>query len=63
MYLTINWFNGIWITPYKNPLFFLGLLLIIIGVQFFSIGLIGELIVKLTRNNDNVNCKYYNFDE
>ena len=63
MYLTINWFNGIWITPYKNPLFFLGLLLIIIGIQFFSIGLIGELIVKLTRNNDNVNCKYYNFDE
>ena len=63
IYLTINWLNGIWITPFKNPLFFLGLLLLIIGVQFFSIGLIGELIVKLTRNNNNVHCKYFNFDE
>ena len=63
IYLTINWFDGIWITPYKNPLFFLGLLLLIIGVQFFSIGLIGELIVKLSRNNNSTDCKYYNFDE
>jgi len=63
LYLTINWFNGIWITPYKNPLFFLGILLIIIGVQFFSIGLVGELIVKFTRKRNNNLCKYYNFDE
>jgi len=63
IYLSINWFNGIWITPYKNPLFFLGILLIIISIQLFSIGLIGELIVKLTRNNDDLHCKYYNFDE
>ena len=63
VYLTVNWFNGIWITPYKNPLFFLGLLLVIIGVQFFSIGLIGELVVKLTRKNDTIHCKYYNLGE
>ena len=40
-----------------------GLLLLIIGVQFFSIGLVGELIVKLTRNNASSNCEYYNFNE
>ncbi len=63
LYLTINWFGGIWITPYKNPLFFLGLLLLIVGIQFFSIGLIGELIVKLLRNNNKPHCKYYNLNE
>ena len=59
LYLSINWFNGIWITPHKNPLFFLGILLIIIGVQFFSIGLIGELIVRLNKNKTT----YYKIDE
>ena len=29
-----------------RPLFFLGILLIVIGVQFFSIGFIGEIIVR-----------------
>ena len=53
LYLTFNWFNGLWITPYKNPLFFLGILLIIVGVQFFSIGLIGELIVRFHKKEDN----------
>ena len=53
LYLTFNWFNGLWITPFKNPIFFLGILLIIIGVQFFSIGLIGELIVRFHKKDDN----------
>ena len=60
LYLTINWFNGIWITPYKNPLFFLGLLLLIIGVQFFSIGLIGELFVRYYKKENNNTYSYYN---
>ena len=59
IYLTYNWFQGIWITPHKNPLFFLGILLIIIGVQFFSIGLIGELIVRFNKDKDN----YININE
>ena len=63
LYLTINWFNGIWITPFKNPLFFLGLLLLIIGVQFFSIGLVCELIVNINKNKDVINARYFNFDE
>ena len=61
VYLTINWFNGIWITPFKNPLFFLGILLLIIGVQFFSIGLVCELIVNINKNRTN--ARYFNFDE
>ena len=53
IFLTYNWFQGIWINPHKNPLFFLGILLLIIGVQFFSIGLIGELIVRFNKDKDN----------
>jgi len=44
IYLTINWFMGI---PIGNrPLFFLGILLIIVGIQFFSLGLLAELFVQ-----------------
>lgn len=40
----------IWNEPIGNrPLFFLGILLVVIGVQFFSIGFLGELI---NRNRD-----------
>ena len=63
--LTFDWFfNSIWITPHKNPLFFLGILLMIIGIQFFSIGLIGELIVYLNRKNSHKyqDIEFYNFD-
>ena len=43
-YLTYLWIVGI---PLSNrPLLFLGILLIIVGVQFFSVGLLGELIVN-----------------
>jgi len=59
LYLSINWFKGVWIIPHKNPLFFLGILLIIIGIQFFSIGLIGELIVRFNKNKTT----YYKIDE
>ncbi len=44
IYLTINWFGGI---PIGNrPLFFLGILAIIVGIQFLSLGLMAELIVQ-----------------
>jgi len=44
IYLTINWFGGV---PIGNrPLFFLGILLIIVGIQFFSLGLLAELFVQ-----------------
>ena len=43
-YLSILWFQGYGIG--QRPLFFLGVLLIIVGVQFFSIGLIGEMLIN-----------------
>ncbi len=45
-YLSIGWFMGI---PIGNrPLFFLGILLTLLGVQLFSIGLLGEMITRAT---------------
>jgi len=42
-------------TPIEGrPLFFVGILLAIVGAQFFSIGLIGEMITKNSPDNDNV---------
>lgn len=41
-YLTVGWFMG---QDIKNrPLFFLGILLIIVGVQFIVFGLLGEML-------------------
>jgi len=49
-WLAILWFQGL--TSLSNrPLFFAGFLLIVIGVQFISIGLLGEMISK-TRGNE-----------
>tara|TARA_B100001029_G_C15009343_1_gene423206 strand:- start:178 stop:1110 length:933 start_codon:yes stop_codon:yes gene_type:complete len=50
-YLTFGWFNGVWISD--RPVFFLGMLLIILSVQFFSIGFLGDLVVKLVGQNKN----------
>ncbi|MEO8513701.1 MAG: glycosyltransferase family 2 protein [Ignavibacteria bacterium] len=53
LYLTIlKFFES---TPISGrPLFFVGILMAIVGVQFFSIGLIGEMITKTSIENDNV---------
>ena len=45
VYLSVQWFMGV---PIGNrPLFFLGILAMILGVQFFSIGLLGEQITNM----------------
>jgi glycosyltransferase involved in cell wall biosynthesis len=55
LYLTYEWFLGI---PLKNrPLLFLGILLIIVGVQFFAVGLLGELIAHNFQDDDEYNVK------
>lgn len=47
-YLTYLWFTGV---PLSNrPMLFLGMLLIIVGVQFFSVGLLGEILVHQIRD-------------
>lgn len=43
-YLSVLWIIG---EPLSNrPMLFLGMLLIIVGVQFFSVGLLGEMLVN-----------------
>ncbi len=44
LYLVINWFRGIWIG--NRPILFLGMLLIIVGIQLVSIGLVAEMFVQ-----------------
>jgi len=50
IYLTVGWFNGIWIG--NRPIFFFGILLLIVGAQFFSLGLLGELFIKNTAKSE-----------
>jgi glycosyltransferase involved in cell wall biosynthesis len=46
--LVAEWFQGT--TALTNrPLFLVGIMLIIVGIQFFSIGLLGEMITKSRR--------------
>jgi glycosyltransferase involved in cell wall biosynthesis len=53
IYLTILKFYDS--MPLSNrPLFLVGILLSIVGVQFVSLGLIGEMITKTTIENDNI---------
>lgn len=47
-FLTYEWIMG---KPLSNrPLLFLGMLLIIVGVQFFAVGLLGEIMVHNTHD-------------
>ncbi len=43
----------------RRPLLFLGLLMVIVGVQFFSIGLLGEMITETRSEADNYVVKKY----
>ena len=50
-YLAVLWVLGV--RPIGNrPLLFYGLLLVVVGVQLFSLGLLGELINKFSHRND-----------
>jgi glycosyltransferase involved in cell wall biosynthesis len=57
LYLVIGWFQRIWIG--NRPLLFLGVLLIVVGVQFFSFGLIAEM---MTRQEEKVREYPLKFD-
>ncbi len=48
-YLTIQWFGGVWLG--NRPILFLGILLMIVGIQFISLGLLAEMI---TAKEDNL---------
>ncbi|MHB8172915.1 MAG: glycosyltransferase family 2 protein [Nitrospirota bacterium] len=47
-YLIVGWFLGRWIGG--RPLFTLSILLIILGIQFISTGLLGEMLTSLSYN-------------
>jgi hypothetical protein len=53
IYLTIlKFFDSI---PISNrPLFLVGILLSIVGVQFISLGLLGEMITKTSEEKDSI---------
>lgn len=54
LYLTVLWIIGD--KPIGNrPLLFLGILLIIIGIQLFSMGLLGEIIIRNSAKKENQN--------
>ena len=55
-YLSILWFLGD-INLSNRPILYLGTLLIIVGVQFFSLGLIGEMLVHNTKKEDDYGIK------
>jgi glycosyltransferase involved in cell wall biosynthesis len=54
-YLTWGWIHGIWIG--NRPLFFLGILLVVFGVQSFSLGLIGEQLARFQQDRRDYLCK------
>ncbi len=54
-YLTYDWFTGH--TLSNRPMLFLGMLLIIVGVQLFSVGLLGEMIVHNSSDEKEYNIK------
>ena len=57
-FLVVQWFLGL--TALGNrPLFFSGLVLIVIGVQFISIGLLGEMISKTRTISEEYTIRDY----
>lgn len=48
-YLSVGWFNGIWIG--NRPLLLIGVLGVITGIQLFTLGLLAEIIVERTHRN------------
>ena len=53
----MHWFLPVGEFTIMRPLFFLGILFIVTGVQFFSIGFIGEMIVRKTSKESPLNME------
>jgi len=60
-YLTIQWFGGIWIG--NRPILFLGILLMIVGIQFISLGLIAEMITSRESESNYSISERIGFDD
>jgi glycosyltransferase involved in cell wall biosynthesis len=57
-YLVVLWFLG-QISLSNRPLFLGGIMLIIVGIQFISIGLLGEMISKTKQTDDQYSIREY----
>jgi len=51
IYLTVGWFSGNWIGD--RPAFMLGILLLIVGVQFIFFGLLAEMIAYASKREED----------
>jgi Glycosyltransferases involved in cell wall biogenesis len=49
IYLSVEWFLGLTVLS-NRPLFIVGILFIIVGIQFISLGLLGEMISRQGQN-------------
>jgi len=57
-YLVVEWFLGL--TSLSNrPLFLGGVMMIIVGIQFVSIGLLGEMISKTKQTDDQYSIREF----
>jgi len=55
-YLSIGWFRGLWWLS-QRPAFLLGILLIIIGIQFIFFGLLAEMIAYSSHKEEDYGAK------
>jgi hypothetical protein len=53
--LTYDWITGHSLS--NRPMLFLGMLLIIVGIQLFSVGLLGEMLVRDSVNENEYTIK------
>jgi hypothetical protein len=51
IYLTLGWFSGNWIAG--RPAFMLGILFMIVGVQFIFFGLLAEMIAYSSKREED----------
>jgi len=57
-YLVVLWFLGL-ASLSNRPLFLGGIMLIIVGIQFISIGLLGEMISKTKQSDDQYSIREF----
>ncbi|HEX3073984.1 MAG TPA: glycosyltransferase, partial [Ignavibacteriales bacterium] len=55
LYLSISWINGMSLS--NRPMLFLGMLLMIVGAQFFAVGLLGEIMVHNFQDDSEYTVK------
>ena len=55
LYLAVKWFQGQWLA--NRPLLLLGMLLLIVGLQFVFFGLLAEMIGYSTQNGESCSIK------